>query len=273
MDIQTQLDLEQIFHKNQVMRRLRNEFTTPIMMQILEETQTPVDFGIDLLCHMELQRRATVGTMVGLLKRHFEDAQYPLQATADALSKAADDDLVDWDGIAKEFVIRIPVDASVRDELARFQYPMPMVVPPKEITNNRETGYLGASAKGSVILQTGNHHEDDVCLDHLNRSNRVALSINPDTARMVSNQWKDLDRQREGESWQDYQDRLAAFEKYDENARDVMEHMYVAGNRFHMTHKYDKRGRTYAQGYHVNPQGTDWNKAVIEFADKELVTA
>jgi DNA-directed RNA polymerase len=38
-----------------------------------------------------------------------------------------------------------------------------------------------------------------------------------------------------------------------------------------MTHKYDKRGRTYSQGYHIQPQGSDWNKAVIEFADKEIV--
>jgi len=39
-----------------------------------------------------------------------------------------------------------------------------------------------------------------------------------------------------------------------------------------LTHKYDKRGRCYSQGYHVNPQGNDWNKAVIEFAEKEPVT-
>jgi DNA-directed RNA polymerase len=50
-----------------------------------------------------------------------------------------------------------------------------------------------------------------------------------------------------------------------------MDLMFTAGNRFYMTHKYDKRGRTYSQGYHINPQGNDWNKAVIEFADKEVI--
>ena len=44
-----------------------------------------------------------------------------------------------------------------------------------------------------------------------------------------------------------------------------------AGNRFFLTHAYDKRGRTYAKGYHVNYQGNDWNKATICFAEGEIV--
>ncbi len=47
--------------------------------------------------------------------------------------------------------------------------------------------------------------------------------------------------------------------------------LMMHSNVFHMTHKYDKRGRTYSQGYHVNYQGNPWNKACIEFADKEVV--
>jgi DNA-directed RNA polymerase len=47
--------------------------------------------------------------------------------------------------------------------------------------------------------------------------------------------------------------------------------MVEMGNRFYLTHRYDKRGRTYAQGYHVNTQGNCWNKAVIELADEEVV--
>ena len=26
-----------------------------------------------------------------------------------------------------------------------------------------------------------------------------------------------------------------------------------------------------AQGYYINPQGTEWNRAVIQFADEELI--
>jgi hypothetical protein len=43
------------------------------------------------------------------------------------------------------------------------------------------------------------------------------------------------------------------------------------GNEFCLTHKYDKRGRIYCQGYPVNYQGALWNKAVIQLAAKEIV--
>ena len=65
--------------------------------------------------------------------------------------------------------------------------------------------------------------------------------------------------------------RKKAFEKFDSTCRHIYRLMYEAGNRFYLTHKVDKRGRTYAQGYHVNTQGAAWNKATIELADMEVV--
>jgi DNA-directed RNA polymerase len=40
---------------------------------------------------------------------------------------------------------------------------------------------------------------------------------------------------------------------------------------FHLTHKVDKRGRIYSQGYHVNTQGAAFKKAMIELAKEELI--
>ena len=45
-----------------------------------------------------------------------------------------------------------------------------------------------------------------------------------------------------------------------------------AGKDIYLTHKYDKRGRVYCQGYYISYQGTDWNKAVIELSNKEIVS-
>ena len=44
------------------------------------------------------------------------------------------------------------------------------------------------------------------------------------------------------------------------------------GNRFWLTNKVDTRGRLYAQGYHISTQGSAFKKAMIEFADEEIVT-
>ena len=88
---------------------------------------------------------------------------------------------------------------------------------------------------------------------------------------MVHNQWKGLDKQKDDETRQDFLRRVKAFKKYDETAHTVMSILVNAGNRFFLTHAYDKRGRTYAKGYHVNYQGNDWNKATICFAEGEIV--
>src|SRR5690606_23472348 len=107
------------------------------------------------------------------------------------------------------------------------------------------------------------------CLDHRNRVNQVALSINLDTAETIQNEWRNLDKQKPDETYQEYQKRVKAFEKYDSVAKDVLRLAVSRGNRICLTPRYDKRGRTYCMGYRVTYQGTAWNKAVIEFADKE----
>lgn len=266
MDMQNQIELENLFNKNHLMKRLRGEFLIPDVIQHLEENEIPLDFGIDLLCQMCLHKRAGIDTLVGILHHHFDT----LQECADMILKAAQADLMDWHDLAQKFVLKIDVTDDVKADLDRYQYPLPLVVPPKEVKTNTDTGYF--TGKGSIILKR-NHHEDDVCLDHINRVNRIKLRLNPETARMVKNQWKYLDRAKEGESKEEFQARQKAFQKYDTVSREVMENitMLSEDGGFWLTHKYDKRGRTYAQGYHCNPQGNSWNKAVVEFWNQEIV--
>lgn len=262
-----QIELEKLFSKNQCIPRIKAEFqNTPdaSFTNYLIEKEIPVNFGMDLLVQMALHKRATLQTLIGLLFHHFNDAQ----VTADMLLKACIADLVDWEPTLKLFVLKFDITPDVQEDLDRFQYPLPMVVEPLPIKKNRDVGYYLNT--GSVILRN-NHHEDDVCLDHLNRANAVAYTVNEDTALMVHNKWRNLDRAKEGETREDFEKRKKAFNKYDRTAKDVMSLLMKHSDRFYLTHKYDKRGRVYCQGYHVNFQGTPWNKAVCEFADKELV--
>jgi DNA-directed RNA polymerase len=194
----------------------------------------------------------------------------PFQATADGLVKAIDFNFVDYSDMGQIFIITNDVDQEVYDDLDRFQYPLPMLIQPMPVTQNNQSGYV--KVQGSIILKN-NYHEDDVCLDHINRVNSIMLTINTDTAQMIQNKWKNLDKQKPGETFQDFQKRKRAFEKYDRTSRDVIDHLVVMENEFYLTHRYDKRGRTYCQGYHVNYQGTAWNKSVVEFADQEITNA
>lgn len=262
-----QIELERLFNKNQLIPRIRKEFqdfNDGFFLAYLDEQGIPKSFGLDLLVQMALHKRTTLTTLIGCLRHHFQDSQL----TADMIYKAAQADLVDYSTQLRMFVVKFTISADVQEELDKFQFPLPMVTEPMRVNNNRSTGML--TSGGSIILRN-NHHNDDVCLDHINRVNRIRFVINQDTATMVKNKWRNLDKAKEGETKDDFEKRKRAFEKYDRTAKDVIALLVKEGNEFHLTHKYDKRGRIYCQGYHVTYQGAPWNKAVIEFAEQEYV--
>lgn len=262
----SQIDLERLYSKHQVFSCLANEYRDAGFEEALIEVGILASFGIDLLVQMCLHKRASVPVLVGLLKKHFKHETNPAQACADMILKAAAEDVIDWEDLSGTAVVKYEVSADVQERLDRFQYPLPMIQEPESVNNNRQTGYC--TIRGSIILRN-NHHEDDVCLDHINRMNSTPLALNANVVAFVQNQWKNLDKPKDGESHDDFKRRKKAFEKYDRTSRDVLAALMAQGDRFWLTHKYDKRGRTYSQGYHVNYQGNDWNKACIEFADKE----
>lgn len=265
--ISHQRELEKLYNKNQTITRIKSEFMDCSQFNFAEYMEAqgiPTGFGMDVMVQMALHKRCQLSTMVGLLNKHFND----VQKTADMLYKCAEADLIDWSPNMNLFIVKVTITDEVQQELDRFQYPLPMVVVPRTVKCNRDTGML--TSGGSLILKN-NHHEDDICLDHINRSNRIKFSINWNVVTMVKNQWRGLDKAKPGETRDDFGRRKKAFEKYDRTAKDVMGIITEHGNEFHLLHKYDKRGRSYCQGYHVNYQGADWNKAAVEFAKKEIV--
>lgn len=262
-----QRELEKLYNKNQVGSRIKAQFIEckdVDFIAYMEKHDIPQDFGLDLLVQMALHKRCSLPTLVGIMMKHTETSQ---EAT-DLILQCAAVDLIDWSPDLKVFVVRFTISADVQEEIDRFQFPLPMVVPPAKLKHNMQTGYL--TSGGSIILKN-NHHNDDICLDHLNRINKIKFIINHDVVRLVKNEWRNLDKAKEGESREDFDRRKRAFEKYDRTARDVINTLTKYGEEFHLTHRPDKRGRTYCQGYHISYQGAPWNKAVLQFAHKEII--
>ena len=262
-----QIELEQLYNKNQTVTRIRKEFVDCKDFDFIDymtHRGIPIEFGLDVLVQMALHKRCSLPTLAGILRRHFNDCQI----VADMLLKCAEADLMDWDPTSEMFIVKFEVSKDVQEELDRFQYPLPMVIEPRIVRKNTDTGYVLGG--GSLILKH-NHHDDDICLDHINRMNRVRFAIDHDTVRMIKNKWRNLDRQKAGETKDEFNRRKKMFEKYDRTAKDVITALSVHTDSFYLTHKYDKRGRVYCQGYHINYQGAPWNKATIQLADKELV--
>lgn len=262
-----QIELEHLYSKNELMPRMRQYFRELGAEADFEALGIDPKFGITVLVQMALHKRCSITVLVGLTLQYFKTAQ----EAADRIKDLIEIGLVGWDKNLRVLITKFTIPPALQAEIDKFQYPLPMVVKPRKLKCNTDTGYLVSGSHGSVILKN-NHHEDDVCLDHLNRLNQIKLQINATTAVMVSNKWKNISKPKDGETREEFQKRVRAFEKYNKHAYEVMHLVIQEGNEFHLTHRYDKRGRTYAQGHYINTQGTEWNKAVVEFANEEITT-
>ena len=159
-----------------------------------------------------------------------------------------------------KLVSRIPLDKQLLTFIERSAFLPPMVCAPLELTHNFSSGYL--THNDSLVLGAGNHHDGDLCLDVLNLMNNVPLALDTTFLSEIEEEPTfELDTQEKVEQWQEFKRQSYYFYSL----------LAKQGNRFYFTHKVDKRGRIYDHGYHLNPQGTSFKKAMLEFAEPELV--
>ena len=158
------------------------------------------------------------------------------------------------------FISRIPLSNDLLKFIENSAYLPPMVCEPLELENNYSSGYLGHN--DSLLLGTGNHHDGDICLDVLNTINSVALQLDKQFLSTVEEEPTfELDTPERIEQWTRF--KRMSYEMYTL--------MADQGNEIYLTHKVDKRGRIYAQGYHITTQGTAFKKAMLELSNEEYV--
>lgn len=255
--VETQRNLEELFHRNQLLDVLREQF----------QPLTDDPFKLDCVVQIYLHKQTDVPTMVGLFSPKWGSPQ----EVAEMLKEVVEDDLIDFDMEHMKFVLKYEITADVEEELANYQFPLPMVVPPRKVKNNNMgSGYI--DRRGRIILNGSDvFDEEDVCLDHINRVNSVGLCLNMDVIASEEGHMI-LPKRKIGESFDEFQKRQKQAKVFYENSMNVMQGLLTLGNEFWLTHKYDRRGRTYAVGYHVNSQGDDYRKAVLQLAHKEVIT-
>lgn len=69
---------------------------------------------------------------------------------------------------------------------------------------------------------------------------------------------------------QEYDNALITWNKYKEQFKVFVD--YYKNKVFYFDYKYDKRGRVYSMGYHLNSQGTSFEKASLSLRHSEIVT-
>lgn len=279
MDYENQEMIERLFNDKQAQPLLMRELGKNTQLQenidIVVDTMPDVitrEFIEDVLVHLIQAKRTTVPALAGMLRFHFAQHVDAYQRVATAVAGMIATQLVGFDYQRMQVVVRYDVSEQTHGLLRQYMYLPPMIIPPLDLCDNgknRGSGYI--TQKHDSLLLQDNHHDGELCVDHLNTCNRVPLSINEDMVKTMRNSWKNIEKQKPDETFEEYQKRLKAFEKYEKDSFLVIALMLEMGNKFYLTHRYDKRGRTYAQGYHVQYQGNDWQKACVELANKEKV--
>lgn len=206
----------------------------------------------------------TAVTAIIAARLKFNDRKEAILTVAEILAVLCNTDAFDIHKEGKfaslQIISRIPLPDRLVKFIEESQYLPPMVCSPLELTHNFSSGYL--THNDSLILGSNNHHDGDICLDTLNIQNNVALKLDVEflskeeeqpTFELIDQQTIDL--------WNAFKSQSYMF--YDL--------MVKCGNKIYLTHKVDKRGRSYAQGYHITTQGTPFKKAMLELANEQLV--
>lgn len=151
---------------------------------------------------------------------------------------------------------------KLSDELMQYiantKYLPPMVCKPKILKSNWDSAHL--TVKDSVILKNKTH-DGKQSLDVLNIRNQTALSMCEYVLEMEELPKNEPETVKQEE----------AFKRMQESSREVYGLLLEEGNEFYLTHKVDERGRGYAQGYHLNYQSSQYKKALVNLAKKELI--
>lgn len=258
--LEKQRDIESRTNKNCLLKRVMEEFSKEDLGDIEPEIKKNIVY---ILAQVFLHKRLLPEALIALCSKRME-----LQDASDLIEELVENEWIGWNGI--QLITALDLSDDVKKELDLYQFPLPMLIQPRRVNKNNDTGYWFCK-KGSIILKD-NYHEDDVCLDVINKANSIKLKLNSKTCTMVQNQWHDLDHQKKGETKEEYEQRLKQFNSFNERAKKVQDWLIQQGT-FFITNKYDKRGRMYSQGYYVNPQGTDYQKACIELAKGEFLNS
>ena len=157
----------------------------------------------------------------------------------------------------------VKANVTLPDETIQYinstAYILPSLIEPRTVKQNHHTGYL--THNGSLILGNKTHHNHTLALDAINIANKIPLSLDIETIMEDEPVPKDNQNPQT----------IEQHEQFVNECQQIHDEMLAAGNRFYLTWKFDKRGRMYSQGYHINIQATEYRKASISLANKEII--
>jgi hypothetical protein len=135
----------------------------------------------------------------------------------------------------------------------------PLLVTPKQWESNDEGGYYDNDLH-CILGSIHSQHRKPQALDVLNLLQEIEWELDPIIAAMEQEPNKEFKSVESHEQFLIFKKECKeVYEKY-------------LGKSFWFVVQFDKRGRMYTKGYHIQFQGSGWHKASLNFAHKELIT-
>jgi hypothetical protein len=232
------------------------------LSEIIEEDELPEFIESIFLCTVETYMGIPIVSVAAMLAGKLPNLSKKdaIHTMAEILAILGKVDLYDVHyGRYKQVCIsnRINLDKETKSTLNKLMYLPPMISEPRIVSNNRDSYQYSLDDESLILGVRENFHTGNIGLDVLNKLSQQPLAI--DTTFLKTNKPIKPEGARK-EDWDAYIEQL--------------EYVYeiIGDNTMYITYKPDMRGREYSQGYHVNSQGNDYHKAVIELANKEHVT-
>lgn len=252
-----QLGLESTYNKNQqipkITQLMKESGLVPEPDEDDEESLEQYNMVIRLLTQLAIRKRIPVEVALGIIRGSSD-----LETASMIIEYCVESGLV----IHRDDTLIVGVELSneVEQEIRLHMYPPPLVVEPKKLKNNKDTGYYIGT--GSVMTR-GSHTPKDVCLDVLNILNSFRYNLDLGVLGQ-SSKFKAIIKRKPDQSLQNYNKAVRQWTIFDNETRQLVD-LYYKDKNLWFTHAYDRRGRFYCRGYHLNYQGIEWAKAIVQF--------
>lgn len=145
---------------------------------------------------------------------------------------------------------------TLKDFIDNTMYLPPLIVKPKNWTTNTQGGYLSVTDK--CILGNLVNTFKYCRLEILNHLQSIKWKIDTNISILPEESNKPI----KGKALEEFNIQKSITKSLINNYKDG----------FYMVWKYDRRGRMYSQGYHINLQSTKYKRALFNFAKEELLT-
>ena len=231
---------------------------------------------------LECQKPMKLVSIASLCARHLNmsDKVEAIHTMAEIIAVLGETDLFDNKKTREGWIVisRVGLDAGVTQYADNALYLPPLIIKPRKVRSNRDSGYITQRGESLILGFYENHHDDNICLDVINTLNSNEYELDIEFINSYEEQWY-----REELSQQEYEELSHAdreiynmdaktWKKFQEQGKFFQHLMIHHGNSFYLCNKVDKRGRIYSSGYHVNVQGSSFKKAMVNFKHHEIPT-